>query len=120
MSTGGAVDNNAGKIGTGVASIQTYAGTGLTASKAIDSTWPQSSQPGGVTTARQIQWQTSWAAGQVTVNGLNEVVLTNETSLADTIGTTGNSIARALLSPSVNKGASDTLAVTWNHSLLGA
>jgi hypothetical protein len=29
-------------------------------------------------------------------------------------------VSRALLSPVVNKGASDSLAVTWNHTLLGA
>lgn len=127
------------KLGTGATAVAktgagsgivAYAGTGVTASKAIDGTWPQSSLPGGAGTARQIQWRTSWAAGQVTVNSLAEVVLTNESALADDAGTSGastqdaggpgNSIARALLSPVVNKGASDTLTVTWNHNLLGA
>lgn len=114
------------KLGTGTTAVAkngaggaivTYAGTGVTASKAIDSTWPQAtlSVPGC-----QIQWKTSWSAGQVTVNALAEVVLSNETSLADDAGTAANTIARALLSPVVNKGASDTLAVTWNHLGLGS
>lgn len=107
------------KTGAGAA-IVTYAGTGITASKAIDGTWPQSSQPGGGGTARQIQWRTSWAAGQVTVNGLAEVVISNQTSLGDTAGTAADTISRALLSPTVNKGSTDTLTVTWNHNLLGA
>ena len=107
------------KTGAGAA-IGTYAGAGVTASKAIDGTWPQSSQPGGAGTARQIQWRTSWSAGQATVNGLNEVVISNQTSLADDAGTAANTISRALLSPVVNKGASDTLTITWNHNLLGA
>lgn len=117
------------KLGTGTtavsktgggAAIVTYAGTGITASKAIDGTWPQSSQPGGAATARQIQWRTSWAAGQVTVTALAEVVVTNETALADDGGNASNTISRALLSPTVNKGSTDTLTVTWNHNLLGA
>lgn len=117
------------KLGTGTtavsktgggAAIVTYAGTGITASKAIDATWPQSSQPGGATTARQIQWRTSWAAGQVTISALAEVVITNETALADDAGNAGNTISRALLSPTVNKGSTDTLVITWNHLILGA
>lgn len=114
------------KLGTGTtavaksgagAAIVTYAGTGITASKAIDATWPQSTLnvPGC-----QIQWRTSWAAGECTVNALAEVVLSNQTSLADNAGTAADTIARALLSPVINKGASDTLAITWNHVLLGA
>jgi hypothetical protein len=97
-------------------SIVTYVSS-ITASKAIDSTWPQSSL---VTNTRRIQWKTSWAAGEATQSGLAEVVITNENPLTDVIGTEANTIARALLSPVVNKGASDTLAVTWNHDLLGS
>lgn len=104
----------------GGAAIQTYAGTGITASKAIDGTWPQSSQPGGAGTARQIQWRTSWAAGEATISGLAEVVISNQTALTDTAGTAANTISRALLSPTVNKGSTDTLTITWNHLLLGA
>lgn len=102
--------------GTGLA-IATYAGTGITASKAIDATWPQATLdvPGC-----QIQWKTSWSAGQVTVNNLAEVVVSNQTSLADDGGTTADTISRALLSPTISKGASDTLAITWNHLGLGA
>lgn len=107
------------KTGAGAA-IVTYAGTGITASKAIDGTWPQSSQPGGAGTARQIQWRTSWAAGQVTVSALAEVVITNETALADDAGNAGNTLSRALLSPTVNKGSTDTLVITWNWLVLGA
>jgi hypothetical protein len=114
------------KLGTGTtavsksgagAAIVTYAGTGVTASKAIDSTWPQATT--GVPGC-QIQWKVSWSAGQVTVNNLAEVVVSNETSLADDAGTASNTISRALLSPTISKGASDTLAITWNHLGLGS
>ena len=36
---------------------------------------------------------------------------------ADTNAATTNIISRALLSPTVNKGASDSLAITWNHDI---
>lgn len=107
------------KTGAGAA-IVTYAGTGITASRAIDGSYPTSSQPGGAGTARQIQWRTTWSAGECTVNALAEVVLSNQTALADSAGTAADTIARALLSPTINKGASDTLTITWNHNLLGA
>jgi hypothetical protein len=55
-----------------------------------------------------------------TVNGLNEVVITCESFFADATTAAANTVSRALLSPVVNKGASDSLAVTWNHTLLGA
>jgi hypothetical protein len=45
---------------------------------------------------------------------VNENVLTNATTAA------ANTISRALLSPVVNKGASDTLTITWQHDALGA
>jgi hypothetical protein len=70
--------------------------------------------------SRRIQWVALWGAGVATVSGLAEVVITNETPLTNVAGTAANTIARALLSPVVNKGANDTLTITWNHDLLGA
>ncbi len=103
------------KTGAGAA-IVTY----KTASQvAIDATWPQSSLSGS---SRRIQWKTTWGAGVATevTTALAEVVITNETPITNVAGTAANTISRALLSPTVLKGASDTLAVTWNHDLLGA
>lgn len=114
------------KLGTGTtavaksgagAAIVTYVAS-LTASKAIDATWPQATLdvPGC-----QIQWKTTWNPGEAT-SGTNwgEVVITNETSLADDAGTAANTISRALLSPTIPKASGDTLAITWNHIALGA
>lgn len=95
-----------------------FIGTYTTGSdKALDATFPASSLNGA---SRQEQYKTTWGAGVVTANGLNEVSLTNESPITDAAGTAANTISRALLSPIVNKGASDSLAVTWNHLLLGA
>lgn len=101
------------KTGAGAA-IVTYA----TASQvAIAGGFPTSALNGS---SRRIQWQSLWGAGVATVSGLNEVVITNESPLTNVAGTAANTISRALLSPVVNKGAADTLTVTWNHDLLGA
>lgn len=113
------------RLGTGVTAVaKTGAGafigtvgTGTNNSKAFDSTWPQSSLSGS---SRRIQYKTTWAAGDATQNSLSEVVITTEQPLSQVAGTAANTTSRALLSPVVNKGASDTLAITWNHDLLGA
>jgi hypothetical protein len=101
------------KTGAGAA-IVTYTNASQVA---ISGGFPTSSIPGS---ARRIQWQALWGAGVATASGLNEVVITNESPITNVAGTTANTISRALLSPVVNKGASDTLTVTWNHDLLGA
>lgn len=111
------------RLGTGSTAVaKTGAGAAIvtytTASQvAISGSFPTSSIP---SSARRIQWQALWSAGTATASGLNEVVITNESPLTNVAGTAANTIARALLSPVVNKGASDTLTVTWNHDLLGA
>lgn len=101
------------KTGAGAA-IVTYTNASQVA---ISGGFPTSSIPGS---ARRIQWQSLWGAGVATVNGLNEVVITNESPITNVAGTAANTISRALLSPVINKGASDTLTITWNHDLLGA
>jgi len=110
------------KLGTGSTAVaKNGAGAALVtyqtgSQQAFDSTWPQSSSSSG----RRIQYKTTYAAGTATANGLNEVVIVNENVFADATTAAANTISRALLSPVVNKGASDSLAITWNHTLLGA
>lgn len=101
------------KTGAG-ATIVTLVASSLVA---IDATWPTSSL---ATNSRRIQWKVTWGAGVATASGIAEVVLTNQSTGTQTAVPEANSFARALLSPTVNKGASDTLAITWNHDLLGA
>lgn len=101
------------KTGAGAAIVTYVSGSSI----AIDGGFPTSALSGS---SRRIQWKTTWAAGVATASGIAEVVITNEASLTDVAGTAANTISRALLSPTVNKAAGDTLAVTWNHDLLGA
>lgn len=113
----GTSNTQAQKTGAGAALVGFVTGS----LQAIDSTWPKSSQPGGASTpsvpsARQIQWQSTWAAGAGT-GTLQEVVITNNAS--NVAGTAADTISRAVLA-TVTKGSADQLTVTWNHNLLGA
>lgn len=109
------------RLGTGTTAVATTGAgaaivTYVTGSQAaISATYPQSSNPSGAT--RRITWKSSWAAGVATNAALAEAVITNEATLTDVAGTAANTISRVLLSPTINKGASDTLDLTWQHDL---
>ncbi len=109
------------RLGTGGGTAPSKTGAGAAAvayvtGSAVAIGTPVSSLQGS---SRRITYSASWGAGVATATGINEVVLTNAT-VADVAGTAADTISRALLSPTVNKGAGDTLAVTWTHDLLGA
>lgn len=102
------------KNGAGAAIVTYQTGSSI----AFDSTYPTITNL-GAGLGWQARWQTTWAAGIATASGLAEAVITNETALTNVAGTAANTISRALLSPTVNKGASDSLVVTWDHKFLG-
>lgn len=110
------------KLGTGSTAVaKNGAGSALVtyqtgSQQAFDASFPASSSSSG----RRIQYKTTYAAGTATASGLNEVVIVCEGVLTDATTAAGFTVSRALLSPVVNKGASDSLAITWNHTLLGA
>ena len=71
-------------------------------------------------TAGVVTHKVTYAAGKATTaSAITEVVLVTD-ALADATSTAANTISRALLSGIGSKGASDTLTVTWTHTLLGA
>jgi len=120
----GAINTVTGmRLGTGTTAVaKTGAGAAIVtyvaaSQKAIDGAFPTSALSGS---SRRIEWKTTWAAGEATATGIAEVVITNETPLTNVAGAAANTISRALISPTVNKAAGDTLAVTWQHDLLGA
>lgn len=107
------------KTGAGAAIVTLVANSLV----ALDSGFPVSIAPGaggGHATARRIQWKVTWAAGTATANAISEVVLTNQATGTQTAAPASATISRALPNPTINKGANDTLAITWNHDLLGA
>ena len=110
------------KLGTGVtAAAKTGAGAAIVTYKtgsniALVGGFPTGALNGS---SRRIQYQALWGAGVATDTALTEATLTNETPLANGAGTAADTISRVVYS-AVNKGALDTLTITWSHDLLGA
>lgn len=107
------------KLGTG-STTPTSSGAGAAlatylsgSNHTVDGSFPTAS-------AGVVTWKGTWAAGEGTSpTPITEVVLVTDT-LTNATSTAANTISRALLTGISAKGASDTLAVTWTHTLLGA
>lgn len=102
----------AAKTGAGAAIVTYLSGS----NKAFDATFP--SEAAGVVTYKR-----TYAAGEATTgSAISEVVINNDTITNDnaTTATVANTISRAVLAGIGSKGASDTLTITWTHTILGA
>lgn len=113
---------NGMKLGTSsTAATKTDAGvigTYITGSNnAFDATYPQTANLGAGLGVNAV-YKTTWAAGDSTNSTINEVIIVNDQG-TDADSTAANTYARAVLT-TVNKTATDSLAVTWNHKFLGA
>jgi hypothetical protein len=106
--------NSAAAAKTGAGSfIGTYvSGSAVAITGGFPTSGPQAA-------ARRIQWKGDWPAGTATSNGIVEAVLTNEAGPTNVAGVQGNTLARALIA-SADKGATDTLALTWSQDFQGA
>jgi hypothetical protein len=92
--------------------------TYITASNvAFDSSYPQTANLGGGLGVNSV-YKTTWAAGTATNSAITEVAIVNDQATNAT-STAANTYSRALIT-SVNKTASDSLAITWNWKALGA
>lgn len=71
-----------------------------------------------------LRYSGTFTAGYATQTGITAVGISNMAPAADGNGTPNGTttmfIAHGTLNPSVNKGASDTLVITWDHTFLGA
>ena len=114
------------KLGTGTAAVHKAAinvgsalGTYKTGSNVLfDATYPQVSNLGSLPGV-QIVYKTTFNPGVATDTALTECVIVNDAGTPGT-STAANTISRLLFASAINKGASDTLAVTWNHKFLGS
>jgi hypothetical protein len=112
------------KLGTGTTAAAksgaaSYIGTYISGSnQAFDTSYPQTSAVGS-DAGWYVTYRAVWAAGDSTNSAISEVVVCND-SATDDGGSAAECISRAVFSPVINKGASDTLTVTWNHKMLGA
>lgn len=110
-------------LGTGTAAVGTgdlwvggyFSGNGTIAGTAGSVTAVTNSG-----TATNVQYVGTFSAGYATQDGITRVGLTNMVASADGNGTPNGSttffVAHGTISPTVNKGASDTLVVTWDHT----
>lgn len=104
----------AAKNGAGAALVTYLTGSNLT----FDATYPQTSNLGaglGVTAVYRV----TWGAGVATNSAIAEVVIVNDAATNAT-SSAADTISRAVFGTAINKGASDSLIVTWSHKLLGA
>lgn len=111
------------KLGTGTTAVaKNGAGGALVTYKtasnqAFDATFPSSTNLGAGLGVQAV-YKTTWAAGTATDAALTEAVIVNDAGTNAT-STGANTISRVVFT-AVSKGASDTLAITWNHKFLGA
>lgn len=100
------------KTGAGAAIVTYLSGS----NKAFDATYPQAA--GGVVTYKR-----TYAAGEATTaSPITEAVINTDTITNDnaTTATAANTISRVLVTGVAAKGATDVLALTWTHTILGA
>lgn len=101
------------KSGAGAALVTYISGS----NNPFDSSYPQTANLGAGLGVNAV-YRTTWAAGDVTATGIAEVVIVNDAG-TDATTSAANTHSRAELTP-LDKGASDSLAITWNWKALGA
>lgn len=111
------------KLGTGTtaaakASTGAALGSYISGSNAaFDSGYAQSEDLGSGNGWNAV-FKSSWAAGVATNSAITEAVIVTDAGTNAT-STAGNTHSRTVFS-AINKGASDTLAITWKWKALGA
>lgn len=104
----------AAKSGAGAALVTYLTGSNV----AFDATYPQTANLGGGLGVNAV-YRTTWAAGVATNGAIAEVVIVNDAGTNAT-SSAANTISRAVFGTTINKTATDSLVVTWNHKMLGA
>lgn len=110
------------KLGTGVTAAAKSSGgaalgTYITSNVVFDAAFPTVTANGG-DTGYNINYRVTWPAGTSTNAAITEVAIVNDAG-TNLTSTAGNTIARATFT-AVNKGASDSLTISWSHLFLGA
>ena len=110
------------KLGTGTTAVaKAGAGAALVTYIAVsnnpfDATFPATVNLGAGLGVNG-QYKTTWAAGDVTNAAITEAVICNDAG-TDATSTAANTAHRIVFT-AINKGASDTLVITWNAKFLG-
>lgn len=82
--------------------------------KALDDSTPKAGASNDI-----VQFRRLWAAGEGTSSNINRVAIVDNTTDAGEADAT-HTFAISVFSGAINKGADDTLTVTWNVTFLGA
>lgn len=111
------------KLGTGTtAAAKSGAGAALVTYEASSNNAFDASYPTTIDEAGDGGWsasyRTTWAAGDVTETALTEAVIVNDAA-TDATSSAANTYARVTFT-AINKTATDSLVITWNHKFLGA
>jgi hypothetical protein len=109
------------KLGTGTtAASKSGAGAVLVTwlnTQVFDASYPAAAAVAGTDTGWTATYKTTWAAGTATNSAITEATISTDTTGA--VGLAADTTSRTVFT-AVNKGASDTLAITWSHKFLGA
>lgn len=115
---------NGMKLGTGGATSPSKAGAGAAivtyinpSSSAFDGGYPQIENL-GTTLGVNAKFKASWAVGVATNPSISEASIVNDQANTSTGSTAPNTYARTQVV--INKGANDSLSLTWNWKFLGA
>jgi hypothetical protein len=113
------------KLGTGSTAVaKNGSGASLTtylsgSQQGFDASYPTAVDTAGNGSA--VTYKVTYAAGTATTaSAITEAVIVNENILANATTAAANTISRVLLTGIGSKGASDTLTITWTHTLKGA
>ena len=82
--------------------------------KKLDSTYPKTQAAFGSSGQNVVLYRTSFAAGDLNANGINEVALMNGNTAA------AKCLAYAQITPSVNVTSADSLQIDWQITVSGA
>jgi hypothetical protein len=110
------------KLGTGTtAAAKSGAGAALVtyisgSNNPFDATWPVTSNLGAGLGVNG-QYKTTWPAGDTTNAAIAEAVIVNDAA-ADATTVAANTAHRITFT-AINKGAADSLVITWNAKFLG-
>jgi len=91
----------------------TRCNTPVGAMKALDENYPALIDVWGETGDTVLTYRATFAAGNLSANGINEACLLNGN------GNTANCLAYAQITPAVNVSASDTLQILWEIAIYG-
>lgn len=105
----GTSNTAAAATGTGAAIVAYISGS----NQPITTGWPQTAAAGIASTVR---WKTVWEAGEATNSTIREVAMV--TSSLDSAALAAETIARAVLTTTLDKWATDTLTIIWIHSFV--